>query len=288
MLNKTVALAMPDGNKYSFYGQTFYGEHTASSITNSTYNVSISGFTSECLVVGVKVSIRFSYAFINGAAYLNVSNTGYKGLEYLGSTNSQNLWQAGQVVDFVYDGTHWQVINNNFKIFTGLGGSNSTSDSSKVATVAGFTSASLADGVMVLLSMPVNTSASAITLNVQETGSYSVVDRESTNDGRSVYQYPAGEYLFVFDKHSLPNRWIMCGYARLSDSTYLDSSTTYASSKAVLSVYNAVVNKYTKPSTGIPATDLAAGVIPTNVSSLTNDAGYLTLATLPVWDGSVT
>lgn len=28
--------------------------------------------------------------------------------------------------------------------------------------------------------------------------------------------------------------------------------------------------------------------IPTNVSSFTNDAGYLTLSTLPVWDGSIT
>lgn len=28
--------------------------------------------------------------------------------------------------------------------------------------------------------------------------------------------------------------------------------------------------------------------VPTNVSAFTNDAGYLTLATLPVWDGSVT
>ena len=41
----------------------------------------------------------------------------------------------------------------------------------------------------------------------------------------------------------------------------------------------AIEAKYTKPSGGIPATDLAAGVIPTvpsNVSAFTNDAGYLT------------
>lgn len=28
--------------------------------------------------------------------------------------------------------------------------------------------------------------------------------------------------------------------------------------------------------------------VPTNVSAFTNDAGYLTLSTLPVWDGSIT
>lgn len=53
----------------------------------------------------------------------------------------------------------------------------------------------------------------------------------------------------------------------------------------------AIAAKYTKPASGIPASDLAAGVIPTvptNVSAFTNDAGYLTLATLPIYNGGVT
>lgn len=48
---------------------------------------------------------------------------------------------------------------------------------------------------------------------------------------------------------------------------------------------------YQKPSSGIPASDLAAGVIPTvptKTSELTNDSGFLTLATLPVYNGGVT
>lgn len=47
---------------------------------------------------------------------------------------------------------------------------------------------------------------------------------------------------------------------------------------------------YSKPSTGIPASDLASGVIPTvptNVSAFTNDSGYLTLSTLPIYGGEV-
>ena len=46
--------------------------------------------------------------------------------------------------------------------------------------------------------------------------------------------------------------------------------------------------KYTKPSGGIPASDIASGVIPSKTSDLTNDSGYLTLSTLPKYDGSVT
>ena len=48
--------------------------------------------------------------------------------------------------------------------------------------------------------------------------------------------------------------------------------------------------KYEKPSGGIPATDLASGVIPTvptKVSELNNDSGFLTLSTLPIYSGGV-
>lgn len=48
---------------------------------------------------------------------------------------------------------------------------------------------------------------------------------------------------------------------------------------------------YQKPSAGIPASDLASGVIPTvptKTSELQNDSGFLTLATLPIYNGGVT
>ena len=40
-------------------------------------------------------------------------------------------------------------------------------------------------------------------------------------------------------------------------------------------------------STKVATTAFVTGVIPTNVSSFSNDAGYLTLATLPIYDGTV-
>ena len=58
----------------------------------------------------------------------------------------------------------------------------------------------------------------------------------------------------------------------------------------VLTASDVGAGTYSKPSGGIPASDLAAGVIPTvptNVSAFTNDAGYLTLATLPIYNGGV-
>lgn len=67
--------------------------------------------------------------------------------------------------------------------------------------------------------------------------------------------------------------------------SYLDNSgLSYFWSKIKV-IINA---KYTKPSGGIPASDIASGVIPTKVSELTNDSGYLTISTLPKYDGTVT
>ena len=73
--------------------------------------------------------------------------------------------------------------------------------------------------------------------------------------------------------------------------TDLDSYRTAADQDVIDRQQNAAIEaKYTKPSGGIPATDLAAGVIPTvpsNVSAFENDAGYLTLSDLPIYDGGV-
>lgn len=60
------------------------------------------------------------------------------------------------------------------------------------------------------------------------------------------------------------------------DDALSGSSTNPVQNKVIKA---ALDGKYTKPATGIPASDLAAGVIPTvpsNVSAFANDAGYLT------------
>jgi hypothetical protein len=68
----------------------------------------------------------------------------------------------------------------------------------------------------------------------------------------------------------------------------LPSNTTYVSSFNGSS--GAIT--YTAPVTSVNgqtgAVSLSIPTVPTNVSSFNNDAGYLTLSTLPIWDGSVT
>lgn len=81
--------------------------------------VSITNFK---LVTGVRVFIKFTYAHDSTTkATLNVNNTGAKSIRYKGygvfkgynggynSTDKQypNTWEAGEIVEFIYDGTEW-------------------------------------------------------------------------------------------------------------------------------------------------------------------------------------
>ena len=63
------------------------------------------------LVTGAKLTVKFTYANRVSSPGLNVAGTGTKAIQYRGSyLQSSQYWTAGDVVDFVYDGSVWQVI----------------------------------------------------------------------------------------------------------------------------------------------------------------------------------
>ena len=89
--------------------------------------VSITNFK---LVTGVRVFIKFTYAHDSTTkATLNVNNTGAKSIRYKGygvfkgynggnnsSKQYPNTWEAGEIVEFIYDGTEWVSILEKRKI----------------------------------------------------------------------------------------------------------------------------------------------------------------------------
>ena len=89
--------------------------------------VSITNFK---LVTGVRVFIKFTYAHDSRTkATLNVNNTGAKSIRYKGygvfkgyndgfNSDKQypNTWKAGEIVEFIYDGTEWVSILEKRKI----------------------------------------------------------------------------------------------------------------------------------------------------------------------------
>lgn len=67
--------------------------------------VALTGFS---LVTGAEIAVKFTAANTAANPTLNVNNTGAKSIMKYGTTAADtNMWQAGAVVVFAYDGTNW-------------------------------------------------------------------------------------------------------------------------------------------------------------------------------------
>lgn len=85
--------------------KSYYGTCTTSASTQAKV-VTCSGFKLE---TGAKISVKFTNAqTYNGTATLNVNSTGAKNITRVGTTTTTRYyWSAGEVIDFVYDGTNY-------------------------------------------------------------------------------------------------------------------------------------------------------------------------------------
>ena len=86
--------------------RSWYGTCTTAEATSAKEVSDCTGFVLE---TGAKVSIRFGYANSASEPTLNVNSTGAKSIRssHGGVGTLTYRWAAGQVVDFVYDGTYW-------------------------------------------------------------------------------------------------------------------------------------------------------------------------------------
>lgn len=87
-------------------GMIFYGTSDTASATQEKA-ATVSGLTA--LFAGLQVRIRFTNAqTYNGQPTLNVNSLGAKAITLRGSTvGIRYMWMAGEIVDFVYDGTNF-------------------------------------------------------------------------------------------------------------------------------------------------------------------------------------
>lgn len=85
------------------------------------------------LETGARVAVKFTYAHQSGTApTLNVNSTGAKAIYFKNAALAvSNYWSAGQIVDFIYDGTNWVcsavVTDNNTHYASNLVSTNSSS-----------------------------------------------------------------------------------------------------------------------------------------------------------------
>lgn len=84
------------------YGTCGTGDGTAAK------TVSVTNFSLEA---GAKVTVKFTYANSASSPTLNVNSTGAKNIYWNGAAlPSSQYWAAGSVLDFVYDGTRWNLL----------------------------------------------------------------------------------------------------------------------------------------------------------------------------------
>ena len=85
--------------------KSYYGTCETAAGTQAKV-VTCSGFKLE---TGAKISVKFTNAqTYNGTATLNVNSTGAKNITRVGTTTTTRYyWTAGEIVDFVYDGTNF-------------------------------------------------------------------------------------------------------------------------------------------------------------------------------------
>ena len=88
--------------------------YTASSTANKT--VTVTGFVLE---TGARVTVKFSNSNTaanptlnvhNGSAYTGAKAIMYRGTSSVSDSSNYYRWQAGDIVDFVYDGTNWVMV----------------------------------------------------------------------------------------------------------------------------------------------------------------------------------
>lgn len=100
----------------SWYGTSSTGASTAAK-TVTAANLS----TGYSLRKGNIISVKFTYANTANAPTLNISSTGAKAIWYKGavtSASNQLLWNAEDIVTFVYDGLIYEAISINTRALT--------------------------------------------------------------------------------------------------------------------------------------------------------------------------
>ena len=93
----------PKGEQGLFYAACSTASSTAAKVA------SCAGFS---LSTGAAVAVKFTNTNTASSPTLNVNSTGAKSIKKYGTAAPETyLWQAGAVVEFVYDGSYWLIAN---------------------------------------------------------------------------------------------------------------------------------------------------------------------------------
>ena len=99
------------GTDHQIVGSPRYATCSTAAATAAKVATIADGSSTFSLEKGARICVSFTYANTASAATLNVASTGAKAICWNGSALvSSQYWQAGAVVDFVYDGNGWSIV----------------------------------------------------------------------------------------------------------------------------------------------------------------------------------
>jgi hypothetical protein len=192
-------------NGVSFNGSSdiyFYGSCGTSASTVAK-TVTLNNSSKFTLKPGVSVVVKFTNTNTAKNPTLNVNGTGAKPICQYGTTaagtSTVTSWRAGAAVMLTYDGVSWlrhDWQDNNSNTIPTAYCSTVADTAAKVASCSGYTLT--AKTYLHLLLVNANTSASALTLNVNKQGAKTIYIN-GTASSTSNYTLPAGSYLTYYD-----------------------------------------------------------------------------------------
>lgn len=154
------------------------------------------------LTSGATIIVKFTNKNSAASPTLNVNSTGAKNIYYRGAAltaSSIYNWGAGDLVEFYYDGTQWNLLNVS-------NSDNNTYPSAYCATAAGTAAktasctnyTATANTYLHVLVVYANSSAGAITLNVNGKGAKPIYINGAASSSTN-YALPAGSYIVYYD-----------------------------------------------------------------------------------------
>jgi hypothetical protein len=151
------------------------------------------------LVTGARIAVKFTVTNTASSPTLNVNNTGAKAIYYRGSAISAGYLATNRTYEFVYNGTQYELIGDiDTNTNTVPQGYCSTSAGTAAKTVTCSSYSLLAKSYLMVVMAYANTSATALTLNVNGTGAKPIYIN-GTVSSSSNYTLPAGSYLTYYD-----------------------------------------------------------------------------------------
>ena len=143
-INLIQTITLPDEKTYQL-SSVLYGECSTAAGTQAK-TVTIPGVAElNESNAGLSIYVKFeNNQTYNGTPTLNVNGIGAKNIRRNGTTNAARYeWAAGEILNFVFDGTYWVIVDGNFATTTYYGVTKLATSATSTSTGLALTPASL-------------------------------------------------------------------------------------------------------------------------------------------------